>query len=91
MWVYQTGTIASVISEASLGSLSLKPKIYVYGGGDESSNIPQHVNDIYQDFINNGYTDQNIKAHVEPLMGHNETSWALHFPITLNWLIDQST
>lgn len=91
MWVYQTGTITSVISEANLGSLSLKPKIYVYGGGDESSNIPQHVNDIYQAFINNGYTDQDIKAHVEPLMGHNETAWALHFPIALNWLIDQTT
>jgi len=55
------------------------------------SNIPQHVNDIYQAFINNGYTDQDIKAHVEPLKGHNETAWALHFPIALNWLIDQST
>ena len=38
------------------------------------SNIPQHVNDIYQAFINNGYTDRDSKAHVEPLMGHNETA-----------------
>jgi len=86
MWVYNEGTISNVINAANLGALSTKPKIYVYGGGSEGSNIDKHVNDIYNAFIANGYNDTMIKAHVEPGKGHNEAAWSLHFPIAMRWL-----
>ena len=86
MWIYQTGTIANVINGANLGSITNKPKIYVYGGGAEGSNIAGDVANIYSAFINIGYSDQMIKKHVEPGKGHNEDAWALHFPIAFNWL-----
>ena len=87
LWLYESGTVANFINSKGIAGLVNKPKVYIYVGGAESS-ITAYVSEMYNNLKNNGYTDLEVKTHIEPNKGHNESAWSLEFPKALRWLVD---
>jgi alpha-glucosidase len=87
LWLYESGTVANFINSKGIAGLVNKPKVYIYVGGAENS-ITAYVSEMYNNLKYNGYTDLEVKTHIEPNKGHNESAWSLEFPKALRWLVD---
>lgn len=66
----------------------LETKIYIYGGGKESSTMFNNINKLITTIEGQGFsTDKlDIKAELDPEGLHNEKRWGQEFPKALNWL-----
>ncbi len=67
---------------------NLSTKAYIYGGGEEGSNMLQNINKFTEHIQNNGYNMSllNIKTHLDPKGKHSEERWGNEFSKAVNWL-----
>ena len=68
-----------------LGPLDLK--IYMYGGGQEGSNMVNNLNWLKSTLINQGRKEQeHFRLKIDPNGQHNEGKWGEEFPEAVRWL-----
>ncbi len=63
-------------------------KAYIYGGGEEGSNMFQNIKKFISHIQNHGYNTSllTIKTHLDPYGKHTEERWGEEFALAVNWL-----
>ncbi|TNJ45206.1 alpha/beta hydrolase [Tamlana fucoidanivorans] len=65
-----------------------KSKVYLLGGGKESSDMETHVTKMYTLLINQGFNRQNLKMKITPEGTHSESFWKNEFETAIKWLFN---
>jgi predicted alpha/beta superfamily hydrolase len=70
-----------------------KTKIYLYGGGQESTNLIPNIKRFKQAVERNGYNNSMIdfRLSIDPHGTHNEDNWGEEFPKAIEWLFFETT
>ncbi len=63
-------------------------KIYLYGGGDESETMIEHIKKFKKNMIQNEFVEDKMKIKMSINMKgkHNEIYWSDEFPKAIEWL-----
>ncbi len=80
--------------EQKIGFQNLPPiqnfpiKAYIYGGGEEGSNMLQNIEKFTNHIHNHGFDTSllNIKTHLNPSGKHSEARWGEEFSAAVDWL-----
>jgi predicted alpha/beta superfamily hydrolase len=66
----------------------LETKIYLYGGGKESTTMFSNIEKLIQTIEGQGFSSDKIqiKSELDPEGEHNEKRWGQEFPKALSWL-----
>lgn len=66
----------------------LDTKIYIYGGGKESSTMFSNIEKLIEAIESQGFSSEKIqiKSELDPEGEHNEKRWGKEFPKAMQWL-----